>query len=125
MAIKLAALLLLVYSQLVLSFKQGDSIPIYYNKVFSLQNQLSYSYQSLGFVCPTTFSRKKSLLVFDQDLRGDRLVESNYKVHALGLNASDRRVLTAVSRLTFWRIKTVNCSVSNLGAWRMLSRWRN
>ncbi|KAL7326661.1 hypothetical protein PS15p_208960 [Mucor circinelloides] len=83
MAIKLVAVLLLVYSHLALSFKQGDSIPLYYNKVFSLQNQLSYSYQSLGFVCPTTFSRKKSLLVFDQDLRGDRLVQSNYKINFL------------------------------------------
>lgn len=86
MTTKIVAILLLVYCHLALTFKQGDSIPIYYNKVFSLQNQLSYSYQSLNFVCPTTFTRKKSLLVFDQDFRGDRLVQSNYKVGFLGVN---------------------------------------
>ncbi|KAI8635912.1 hypothetical protein BD408DRAFT_438412 [Parasitella parasitica] len=83
MASKLVAILLLVYCHLGLTYKQGEPVPIYYNKVFSLQNQLSYSYQSLDFVCPTTFSREKSLLVFDQDFRGDRLVPSNLKVNFL------------------------------------------
>lgn len=68
-------------------YKQGDSIPIYYNKIFSLQNQLSYSYQSLPFICPIqqTSRRKRSLLVFDQDFRGDRLAQSDYKVKKLKL----------------------------------------
>jgi hypothetical protein len=62
-------------------YKQGDFIPVYYNKIFSLQNPLAYSYNHLSFVCPPQQdSRTKSLLVFDQDLRGDRLVQSDYKV---------------------------------------------
>lgn len=63
-------------------YKQGDSIPLYYNKVFSLSNPLAYSYSHLSFVCPTQHdARKKSSLVFDQELRGDRTIESDFKVH--------------------------------------------
>ncbi|CAO3623420.1 unnamed protein product [Mucor hiemalis] len=65
-------------------YKQGDTVSIYYNKIFSLQNQLSYSYQSLSFICPPQHQfRKKSLLVFDQDFRGDRLIKSDYKLNFL------------------------------------------
>lgn len=71
----------LIWCHLVSGYKQGDPVPVYYNKIFSLKNPLSYSYQSLSFICPTQqHSRKKSLLVFDQDFRGDRLVQSDYKV---------------------------------------------
>lgn len=62
-------------------YKQGDSVPVYFNKIFSLQNPLAYSYSHLSFVCPTQQdARRKSWLVFDQDLRGVRPVQSDYKV---------------------------------------------
>lgn len=74
----------LLWFHFVSAYKKGDTVPLYYNKVFSLQNQLSYSYQSLSFICPPQHqSRKKSLLVFDQDFRGDRLVQSDYKLNFL------------------------------------------
>ncbi|KAG2200538.1 hypothetical protein INT47_012324 [Mucor saturninus] len=74
----------LIWCHLVSGYKQGDPVHLYYNKIFSLKNQLSYSYQSLSFICPTQqHSRKKSLLVFDQDLRGDRFVQSDYKLNFL------------------------------------------
>lgn len=83
----------LLWFHFVSAYKKGDTVPLYYNKVFSLQNQLSYSYQSLSFICPPQHqSRKKSLLVFDQDFRGDRLVQSDYKVS--GNNLRQRAVLT-------------------------------
>ncbi|KAI8985133.1 hypothetical protein BDB01DRAFT_789023 [Pilobolus umbonatus] len=66
------------------AYKKGDLLPIYYNKIFSLSNQLTYSYHSLPFICPPQQShRHKSWLIFDQDLRGDRLIESGYKIKAL------------------------------------------
>ncbi|KAG2228934.1 hypothetical protein INT48_001509 [Thamnidium elegans] len=75
---------LIVWSHLVFAYKQGDAVPIYYNKIFSLKNQLTYSYQSLSFICSAQQdARKKSLLVFDQDFRGDRLIQSDYKLNFL------------------------------------------
>ncbi|KAI8360777.1 hypothetical protein BD560DRAFT_473982 [Blakeslea trispora] len=68
----------------VLAYKPGDSIPIYYNKIFSLNNPLTYSYDALSFVCPMQHgSRQKSSLIFDQDLRGDRAIQSDYKINFL------------------------------------------
>ncbi|OBZ83203.1 Transmembrane 9 superfamily member 7, partial [Choanephora cucurbitarum] len=68
----------------VLAYKPGDSIPIYYNKIFSLSNPLTYSYDALSFVCPMQHSsRQKSSLIFDQDLRGDRTIQSDYKINFL------------------------------------------
>lgn len=63
-------------------YRQGETVPLYYNKVFSLKNPLTYSIESLPFTCQPQQSstRKKSSLVFDQDLRGDRLIQSNVKV---------------------------------------------
>ncbi|CEI87615.1 hypothetical protein RMCBS344292_02025 [Rhizopus microsporus] len=79
---------LLLLFQSILAFSQegyrpGETIPLYYNKIFSLKNPLTYSIQSLPFICPTSSPRKKSLLVYDQDLRGDRLTQSNYKINVL------------------------------------------
>ncbi|KAG1460063.1 hypothetical protein G6F46_005794 [Rhizopus delemar] len=66
-------------------YREGESVPLYYNKIFSLRNPLTYSIQSLPFICQSQQSsaRKKSSLVFDQDLRGDRLIQSGYKVNVL------------------------------------------
>ncbi|KAG1465147.1 hypothetical protein G6F56_004941 [Rhizopus delemar] len=66
-------------------YRQGETVPLYYNKVFSLKNPLTYSIESLPFTCQPQQSstRKKSSLVFDQDLRGDRLIQSNVKINVL------------------------------------------
>lgn len=91
---------LLLLFQSILAFSQegyrpGETIPLYYNKIFSLKNPLTYSIQSLPFICPTSSPRKKSLLVYDQDLRGDRLTQSNYKVIA-GCNKGFSLVYSSV-----------------------------
>ncbi|KAI7900122.1 Endomembrane protein 70-domain-containing protein [Cokeromyces recurvatus] len=47
-------------------------------------SQLTYDYASLSFICPPSHtSRKKSLLIFDEDIRGDRLIPSDYKINFL------------------------------------------
>ncbi|KAI9485337.1 MAG: hypothetical protein EXX96DRAFT_5403 [Benjaminiella poitrasii] len=65
-------------------YQSGDLLPLYYNKLFSPKTQLTYSYASQSFICPPSqTSRTKSAIVFDEDIRGDRLVQSDYKIHFL------------------------------------------
>ncbi|KAI8977554.1 hypothetical protein BDF20DRAFT_913864 [Mycotypha africana] len=65
------------------SYQPGDVIPLYYNKLFSLKNPFAISVNSLDFICPLTQTRERSVLVFDQDLNGDRWIPSDYNIHFL------------------------------------------
>lgn len=75
------------------NYEPGQVIPLFYDKVFSYETQLPYSYASLPFICPpyteSTWrdkSRAASWLVIEQDWRGDHPVQSDYKVkHILRL----------------------------------------
>ncbi|KAI7899164.1 uncharacterized protein BX663DRAFT_522513 [Cokeromyces recurvatus] len=79
---KFLFLLFLLLFQKAQCYKSGDQITLYYNKLFSIKSQLTYDYASLSFICPPSHtSRKKSLLIFDEDIRGDRLIPSDYKVN--------------------------------------------
>ncbi|KAI9260835.1 hypothetical protein BY458DRAFT_516452, partial [Sporodiniella umbellata] len=62
------------------TYRQGENVSLYYNKLFSPKNPLTYSIDVLPFMCSTPTPRKKSFLVFDQDLRGDRPFQSDIQV---------------------------------------------
>lgn len=60
--------------------KRGDSVPLYLNKIFSFKTQLPYAYDELSFICPTSAQRLRPWINLGQVMRGDRIVESDYKV---------------------------------------------
>ncbi|KAJ1660650.1 hypothetical protein IWQ61_000433 [Dispira simplex] len=62
-------------------FTQGQSVPLYVNKVNSGQTPLPYAYYDLGFVCRPD-QLKWVWLNLGEVLRGDRIAESNYQLIA-------------------------------------------
>lgn len=60
--------------------KRGDSVPLYLNKIFSFKTQLPYAYDELSFICSTSTERSRPWINLGQVMRGDRIVESDYKV---------------------------------------------
>ncbi|KAG0170613.1 hypothetical protein DFQ28_002057 [Apophysomyces sp. BC1034] len=81
--------LALLQSAFATTYEKGQPIPVFYNKIFSHLTHIPYTYASLPFICPPHTqdnrkqSRQSSFLILDQDLLGDRLVQSNYEVTAL------------------------------------------
>ena len=80
-------LLWLAWLQIVRALHRGDKIPLYYDKIYSSRTQLTFPYSSLPFICPSYTNQDWSQLPYhtswlfvDQDLRGDRPVQSDYKV---------------------------------------------
>lgn len=61
--------------------RKGDPIPLYLNKIFSFKTQLPYAYDELSFICPTSTERSRPWLNLGQVMRGDRIVESDYKLN--------------------------------------------
>ena len=69
-------------------FRDGDVLPVFYNKVFSDQSELQYAYAELPFVCPSSGRRRgdgwtsgTSIgLNLGEVLRGDRVVVSDYEL---------------------------------------------
>ncbi|KAH8555190.1 transmembrane 9 superfamily member 4-like [Umbelopsis sp. PMI_123] len=59
---------------------KGDPIPLYLNKVFSFKTQLPYAYNELSFICPTSARASRPWINLGQVMRGDRIIESDYKI---------------------------------------------
>ncbi|CAO3681732.1 unnamed protein product [Umbelopsis ramanniana] len=59
---------------------KGDPIPLYLNKIFSFKTQLPYAYSELNFICPTNTRTSRPWINLGQVMRGDRIVESDYKI---------------------------------------------
>jgi transmembrane 9 superfamily protein 2/4 len=71
------------------SFKEGELIPLYYNKLFSDATTLQYAYSQLPFVCPPSgrkhpaagiTSGSSIALNLGEVLRGDRITMSDYEL---------------------------------------------
>ncbi|KAI8066463.1 hypothetical protein BC940DRAFT_240465 [Gongronella butleri] len=65
-------------------YEKGEAIPLSYAKVFSQHTRLAMPYTSLPFVCaPQDTALQRTWLTIDQDLLGDRPVQSDIQVRAL------------------------------------------
>ncbi|ORX82844.1 hypothetical protein K493DRAFT_360515 [Basidiobolus meristosporus CBS 931.73] len=73
-------------------YKENDNIPLYVNKVFSDKTQLPHAYHDLPFVCPNP-DAKRSMLNLGEILSGDRIYNSEYKLH-FGENTECNRLCT-------------------------------
>lgn len=70
------------------SYRDGEAIPLYWNKLFSDQTELQYAYSELPFICPPTGRKRlKGLtsgtsltLNLGEVLRGDRIMVSDYEL---------------------------------------------
>ncbi|XJO76359.1 hypothetical protein BDV3_006894 [Batrachochytrium dendrobatidis] len=63
-------------------YETNETIPVYFNKVFSNNGNMPFAYDELPFVCsPAELSRQ--LLNIDQILHGDRVVKSDIEVQGL------------------------------------------
>ncbi|ORY99759.1 transmembrane 9 superfamily member 4 [Lobosporangium transversale] len=61
-------------------FREGDSVPLYVNKIFSEKSPLPYAYADLPFVCAPPKNAKKAWLNLGEVLRGDRISTSDYEL---------------------------------------------
>ncbi|KAF2494110.1 endomembrane protein 70 [Lophium mytilinum] len=71
------------------SYREGDTIPLFWNKVYSDNTELQYAYSELPFVCPPTgrthtgsglISGATLSLNLGEVLRGDRIMVSDYEL---------------------------------------------
>ena len=70
------------------SFRDGEVLPLFYNKAFSDHSGLQYAYSELPFVCPPSGRRRGDRwrsgtsmgLNLGEVLRGDRIVVSDYEL---------------------------------------------
>ncbi|KAJ8110383.1 hypothetical protein OPT61_g6768 [Boeremia exigua] len=70
------------------SYRNGDTIPLFVNKVYSDHSELQYAFAELPFVCPPTgyiraghlTSGTSITLNLGEVLRGDRIVVSDYEL---------------------------------------------
>jgi transmembrane 9 superfamily protein 2/4 len=70
------------------SYRDGETIPMFWNKVYSDQTQLQYAYSELPFVCPPSGRKRLSGLTsgtsltlnLGEVLRGDRIMVSDYEL---------------------------------------------
>ncbi|KAF9208678.1 hypothetical protein BGZ49_007960 [Haplosporangium sp. Z 27] len=61
-------------------FREGDSVPLYVNKIFSEKSPLPYAYADLPFLCDKPKDAKKPWLNLGEVLRGDRISTSDYEL---------------------------------------------
>ncbi|KAF9438457.1 hypothetical protein BGZ76_007711 [Entomortierella beljakovae] len=61
-------------------FHEGDTVPLYVNKIFSEKSPLPYAYADLPFVCDPPTDAKKAWLNLGEVLRGDRISTSDYEL---------------------------------------------
>ncbi|KAK3068059.1 hypothetical protein LTR53_014664, partial [Teratosphaeriaceae sp. CCFEE 6253] len=71
------------------SYREGDPIPLFVNKVYSDNTQLQYAFSELPFVCPASgrqrpgtglISGSNIALNLGEVLRGDRIMVSDYEL---------------------------------------------
>jgi transmembrane 9 superfamily protein 2/4 len=71
------------------SWRDGDSIPLFVNKVYSDNTQIQYAFSELPFVCPPSGRQRQGTglisgsnvaLNLGEVLRGDRIVVSDYEL---------------------------------------------
>lgn len=70
------------------SYSDGETIPLYVNKVYSDNTQIQYAYSELPFVCPPSGRRHGGGLISGSNvalnlgevLRGDRIMVSDYEL---------------------------------------------
>ncbi|KIW02341.1 uncharacterized protein PV09_06482 [Verruconis gallopava] len=70
------------------SYRDGETIPLFWNKLFSDRTQLQYAYAELPFVCPPSGRKRLSGLTsgtsltlnLGEVLRGDRITVSDYEL---------------------------------------------
>jgi transmembrane 9 superfamily protein 2/4 len=70
------------------SYRDGETIPMFWNKIYSDQTQLQYAYSELPFVCPPSGRKRLSGLTsgtsltlnLGEVLRGDRIMVSDYEL---------------------------------------------
>lgn len=71
------------------SYRDGETIPLFWNKLFSDRTQLQYAYAQLPFVCPPSGRKRLSGLTsgssltlnLGEVLRGDRITVSDYELN--------------------------------------------
>jgi len=63
------------------SFKDGEPIQLFVNKIFSEKTQLSFAYGELPFVCKPSGPVEHKPLNLGEVLRGDRIMLSNHKIN--------------------------------------------
>ncbi|KAE9978920.1 hypothetical protein BLS_000195 [Venturia inaequalis] len=81
----------------VKSYRDGETLPLYWNKIYSDKTQLQYAYSELPFVCPPSGRKRLSGLTsgtslslnLGQVLRGDRIMLSDYEL-AMGEDQETR-----------------------------------
>jgi transmembrane 9 superfamily member 2/4 len=88
-ALLYAALLVLIQttfgfyiSSTVKSYRRGEQIPLYVDKLFSERTLLPYAYKDLKFTCPV--SPQDSTLNLGEVLSGDRIAQSTIAVSGSG-----------------------------------------
>ena len=73
----------------VKSYSDGETIPLFVNKVYSDRTQIPYAYSELPFVCPSSGTKRSGTglvsgssitLNLGEVLRGDRIVVSDYEL---------------------------------------------
>jgi transmembrane 9 superfamily protein 2/4 len=71
------------------SWRDGDSIPLFVNKVYSDNTQIQYAFSELPFVCPPSGRQRQGTglisgsnvaLNLGEVLRGDRIMVSDYEL---------------------------------------------
>ncbi|KAF2140061.1 uncharacterized protein K452DRAFT_300010 [Aplosporella prunicola CBS 121167] len=95
------------------SYSDGESIPLFVNKVYSDNTQLQFAYSELPFVCPPTGRRPAGhnsatlSLNLGEVLRGDRIMLSDYEL-VMGRDEEARYLCSAkVDRAGLERAKEV------------------
>ncbi|KAI9499982.1 hypothetical protein GGI25_005370 [Coemansia spiralis] len=74
------------------SFKQGERVPLFVNRVFSEHVPLPFAYYDLPFVCKPTEIHRPWLNI-GEVLRGDRIASSDYEL-VMGQNNTCRTLCT-------------------------------
>ncbi|CAG8439502.1 1799_t:CDS:10 [Ambispora gerdemannii] len=64
------------------TYEDGDTVPLFVNKIFSDKTQLPFAYSDLPFVCPVEKGGNRWLNL-GEVLRGDRIELSKFKIKAL------------------------------------------
>ncbi|GME27628.1 Nonaspanin (TM9SF) [Neofusicoccum parvum] len=95
------------------SYADGETIPLFVNKVYSDNTQLQYAYAELPFVCPSTGRRSAGAsgatlsLNLGEILRGDRIILSDYEL-VMGVDEEARYLCsTKVDRRGLERAKEI------------------
>lgn len=98
------------------SYSDGESIPLFLNKVYSDHTQLQFAYAELPFVCAATGRKSASMnlisgssvsLNLGEILRGDRIVVSDYELTMLKDNNIHKLCSKQVDRASIAKAQEV------------------